>query len=697
MSGDDAAGVAFPVAADGRRSTSALGRAVVADALRRADPAGALQASRERNWRTGYPAHFRRLIDAGLTSRQAAVSVARDGLASLHQRMRVASRDGPETGLSALVSAPARHMLTAVAVAGRGRAERELSVPYRGERLSGDALLRQLDAWVTAGVIEPSCADAVRAVAACPEWLALPGRTVVALGAGAEIGPLPVLLGWGARVIGVDLPRPAIWARVLETARRSGGTLLVPVSSEKPAPGAAVPEEDRELARHAGLDLADDVPAVADWLAGVDGPLVLGNYVYADGAANVRVSSAVDVLTVRLLAERRDIALGFLSTPTDVFAVPAEAVAYSARAYVTSSAAARLGRWSLRTISGGRLLRPGYPPGADPGICDALVRQQGPNYALAKRLQRWRATVARDGGVTVSMNVAPPTRTRSVTKNRVLAAAYAGAPRFGLEVFEAATTKTLMAALLVHDLHTGGGPAQEHPWQDEAHGAAHGGMWRVPYAPRSALGLAALLGYRATGKPGGLPGRRRVGTHARGLPPAPRRVRILDRGCPVSARGSDVSGEAPAECDRVTKWQGGTMKYMILMYGSQRNYDGMAGSAEGGQPAWSAADFAAMGAFMESFGEDLAGSGELVDAQGLAAPVHARRIRLRDGVPVVTDGPYAETEEVLAGYWLVDCGSFDRATEIAARLTNCPGPEHVRDRAFVDVRPVAESRSELEP
>ena len=42
-----------------------------------------------------------------------------------------------------------------------------------------------------------------------------------------------------------------------------------------------------------------------------------------------------------------------------------------------------------------------------------------------------------------------------------------------------------------------GGPEQAHPWQDEAHAAAHGGMWRIPYAPRSALGLAALLGYPA--------------------------------------------------------------------------------------------------------------------------------------------------------------------------------------------------------
>ena len=61
------------------------------------------------------------------------------------------------------------------------------------------------------------------------------------------------------------------------------------------------------------------------------------------------------------------------------------------------------------------------------------------------------------------MNVAPPTRTRSVVKNRALAAAYAGAHRFGVEVFEPATSNVLMAALLVHDLHTGGGPAHEQP------------------------------------------------------------------------------------------------------------------------------------------------------------------------------------------------------------------------------------------
>jgi hypothetical protein len=138
------------------------------------------------------------------------------------------------------------------------------------------------------------------------------------------------------------------------------------------------------------------------------------------------------------------------------------------------------------------------------------------------------------------------------------------------------------------------------------------------------------------------------------------------------------------------------MKYLILMYGSQRDYDEMAGQPAAGQPGWKPEDFAAMGAFMESFGKDLAESGELVDARGLTAPVHARRIRLRAGVPVVTDGPYAETEEVLAGFWLVDCESFDRATEIAARLANTPGPAGAAERAVVDVRPLADSRDELE-
>ena len=224
MSGGEAAGVVFPVAADGHRSTSALGRAVVADALRRVDPAGALGAGQETNWRSGYLTHFRRLIEAGLASRDAALSIAADGLGSLHSRMRAVPAPGaPEAELSALVTVAAQRAFGTAVVTGMGEAESGLSLPYRGERLGRAGLSRRLDAWVDAGVIEPSCADAVRTVAAHPQWLGLPGQTVVVLGAGAEIGPLPVLLRWGARGAGVDLPQPPMWERLVQTARDSAG------------------------------------------------------------------------------------------------------------------------------------------------------------------------------------------------------------------------------------------------------------------------------------------------------------------------------------------------------------------------------------------------------------------------------------------------------------------------------------------
>jgi hypothetical protein len=94
--------------------------------------------------------------------------------------------------------------------------------------------------------------------------------------------------------------------------------------------------------------------------------------------------------------------------------------------------------------------------------------------------------------------VAPATTTHSVTKNRLLAAAYAGAHRFRVEIFAPETTKVLMAALLVHDLRAAQ-PAPTHPDDLFAAQAAHGGLWRIAYTPRSVLGLAAL-----TGLPGAL-------------------------------------------------------------------------------------------------------------------------------------------------------------------------------------------------
>ena len=129
---------------------------------------------------------------------------------------------------------------------------------------------------------------------------------------------------------------------------------------------------------------------------------------------------------------------------------------------------------------------------------------------------------------------------------------------------------------------------------------------------------------------------------------------------------------------------------MIMLYGSQQDYDVLGGKPTD-RPAMSAEDIAAMHKYMVSIHNDLVDSGELVDAQGLTAPVHARRVQLENRAPVVTDGPYPETQEVLAGYTIVECDSFDRATEIAARYIN---PD--ADGEYVDVRPVLEGVEDLE-
>jgi hypothetical protein len=132
------------------------------------------------------------------------------------------------------------------------------------------------------------------------------------------------------------------------------------------------------------------------------------------------------------------------------------------------------------------------------------------------------------------------------------------------------------------------------------------------------------------------------------------------------------------------------MKYMIIMEASQQHYDAMAGK-DTGVATWKPDELQAMYKFMNELNEDLRSRGEWVDGQGLTDPAHARRVQRQNDETVVTDGPYAETKEVLAGYWIVDVESIDRATEIAAHVTTCPGPGGEVDEMPVDIRPVHES------
>lgn len=125
------------------------------------------------------------------------------------------------------------------------------------------------------------------------------------------------------------------------------------------------------------------------------------------------------------------------------------------------------------------------------------------------------------------------------------------------------------------------------------------------------------------------------------------------------------------------------MRFMLL-----QNY-GEVGSGCPPMSEWTPEDIKAHIDFQQALNEELAGLGELVDAQGLAGPDQAKFV-VSNGAsaPVVTDGPYPESKELLAGYRMVDVETVDRVIEIAARASAAPGPDGVPVRQAIEVREV---------
>jgi hypothetical protein len=98
------------------------------------------------------------------------------------------------------------------------------------------------------------------------------------------------------------------------------------------------------------------------------------------------------------------------------------------------------------------------------------------------------------------------------------------------------------------------------------------------------------------------------------------------------------------------------MKYILIIYGNQELWD-----------SFGPRRYAEIIRETDALNTELAASGELVGAYGLADQVQARTVRVRDDVPAVTDGPYIEAKEYLASFTIVDCDGLERALEIAAK------------------------------
>lgn len=121
------------------------------------------------------------------------------------------------------------------------------------------------------------------------------------------------------------------------------------------------------------------------------------------------------------------------------------------------------------------------------------------------------------------------------------------------------------------------------------------------------------------------------------------------------------------------------MKYMLMM-----------NTMRSGQSVleWPKKDLQAMIAFMKSFDVELRQSGELVSAEGLAFPDQAMQVRAGANGEPITDGVFPESKEFLAGYWIVDVEGPERAYQIAAKASACPGPGGQPLNMPIEVRPV---------
>ncbi len=494
-------GLQFPLQSDTQKiSTSETGKAIIAEALSIVDHQISQQTLNEKNWRKHYPRYFKALVAQGIRDTNSPITIAKQGLHKAQNSFEF-YRNGHCYLLKDIMDIAGIEKLNTFTMQGDSQAAPEWYIPYHGQKLQGQSLLEQLDRWVEKGIIEPSHADALRAVNDHPEWFDLSNRTMVLFGAASEAGPLTWLSKWKANIVAVDLPNPKVWEKILNTVKQGNATLYAPTTEIIPE-NATIDQLKDKL----GANLLSQTPEIAHWLAENPHKLDLAAIAYLDGEKHVRVSMAMDSIMKYVSEQKPDTSLMYMCTPTDVYAVPKEVILASTNKYKNRNSIQKNLTKGISTLSLHKFFKHNSQHlissnnGQSYGIADCLVVEQGPNYALAKRIQQWRATLARHQGQTVSINIAPSTTTHSVTKNPLLKAAFNGASLFDVEAFKPETTNAIMAALWIHDLQNTKSVAHpettlKHPLELMMSGANHGGLWRVAYLARTALPFAAIYGF----------------------------------------------------------------------------------------------------------------------------------------------------------------------------------------------------------
>lgn len=494
-------GLQFPIdPATQKSSSSNVGKEIVAEALSTVDNQTAKQVLNEKNWRKNYPLYFKALVENGIKSVNNPITIAKQGLHKAQHSFDF-FRHGQRYSLKDVMNVPITEHIQTITVKGHTQTQPEWFVPYHGQHLKGAALLKQIQVWEDTGIIESSHAQALREAIAHPEWFDLSDRTMVLFGAGSEAGPLTWLSQWKANIIAIDLPNQCVWEKILKTIQAGNATLYAPSFGH-----IDDIQNIQELKTKLGANLLTQIPEITQWLCDNPHKLDLASIAYLDGEKHVRVSMAMDSIMSHVSEQKPDSSLMYMCTPTDVYAVPKEVIYGATEKNQQRSKLETLLSKSIATVSMKQFFQNNDQQlihsdnGQSYGIADCLVVEQGPNYALAKRIQQWRATLARHEGQYVSINIAPSTTTHSVTKNPLLKAAFNGASLFNVEAFHPETTNAIMAALWIHDLRNPDSVSNpkttmQHPLELMMEGANHGGLWRVAYLARTALPFAAIYGF----------------------------------------------------------------------------------------------------------------------------------------------------------------------------------------------------------
>jgi hypothetical protein len=125
------------------------------------------------------------------------------------------------------------------------------------------------------------------------------------------------------------------------------------------------------------------------------------------------------------------------------------------------------------------------------------------------------------------------------------------------------------------------------------------------------------------------------------------------------------------------------MKFMVQMNVKHGPYQ---------MQGWAPEDVKRMVGFMDDLNQDLKSKGQWVVAEGLVSPDQARLVTANaDGSPSVTDGPFAESKEFIAGFWIINVANADEAYKFAAKVSSCPGPGGKPLNMPVEVRAVGEA------